>query len=81
MDDSPIVPIIIGENDRATHVAATLQAAGFDIRAIRPPTVPPGTARLRLSVRAALDEETIGRCVRTLAAALQGAAPWHAVSS
>jgi 8-amino-7-oxononanoate synthase len=41
--DSPIIPIIIGENERAVAVARELQAAGFDVRAIRPPTVPAGT--------------------------------------
>jgi 8-amino-7-oxononanoate synthase len=80
-DESPIVPILIGENERASQVAAALQAAGFDIRAIRPPTVPPGTARLRLSVHATLDEGIIDRFVRALADALQGATPWSAVSS
>ena len=40
--DSPIIPVIIGENDRAVAVARELQAAGFDVRAIRPPTVPRG---------------------------------------
>ena len=48
--DSPIIPIIIGENERAVKVARELQAAGFDVRAIRPPTVPAGTARLRVTV-------------------------------
>jgi 8-amino-7-oxononanoate synthase len=47
---SPILPLILGEDARAVAVAAAVQAAGFDVRAIRPPTVPPGTARLRLSI-------------------------------
>jgi len=64
--DSPIIPIIIGENDRAVAVAGALQAAGFDERAIRPPTVPPGTARLRISVNVGLSEEIIDRFVRRL---------------
>jgi 8-amino-7-oxononanoate synthase len=80
-DESPIVPVVIGDNDRATQVAAGLQAAGFDVRAIRPPTVPAGTARLRVSVHASLDEGTIDRFVRALADALEGATPWSAVSS
>jgi 8-amino-7-oxononanoate synthase len=45
-----IQPVIIGENARALAMANRLQEAGFDVRAIRPPTVPPGTARLRLSI-------------------------------
>ncbi len=45
---SPIQPIILGADARAMAFASALQEAGFDIRAIRPPTVPEGTARLRL---------------------------------
>lgn len=47
---SPIQPIILGTDARAMRFAESLQAAGFDIRAIRPPTVPEGTARLRLTL-------------------------------
>ncbi|MET4261419.1 8-amino-7-oxononanoate synthase [Bradyrhizobium sp. S3.12.5] len=69
---SQIVPYIVGDNARAIRLASALQARGFDIRGIRPPTVPAGTARLRISltlnageddVRAMLDalfEETRG---------------------
>jgi 8-amino-7-oxononanoate synthase len=64
--DSPIVPVIIGENDRAVAIAAALQQAGFDVRAIRPPTVPQGAARLRISVNVGLSEETLDRFVRLL---------------
>ena len=44
------VPVILGEDARAMAVAAALQDQGFDVRGIRPPTVPAGTARLRLSI-------------------------------
>lgn len=47
---SQIQPIIIGEDARAVALATALQARGHDIRAIRPPTVPEGTARLRLAL-------------------------------
>ena len=47
---SPILPVLLGEDRRAMAAAAELQAAGFDIRGIRPPTVPPGTARLRITL-------------------------------
>jgi 8-amino-7-oxononanoate synthase len=66
--DSPIVPIIIGENDRAVAIAASLQQAGFDVRAIRPPTVSAGTARLRVSVNVGLTEEILDRFVEKLCA-------------
>ena len=58
---SQIVPVMIGDNQRAVAVARELQAAGFDVRAIRPPTVPPGTARLRVSLNCGLTEETLDR--------------------
>jgi len=66
--DSPIIPVIIGENERAVAVAAALQHAGFDVRAIRPPTVPQGTARLRISVNAGLSEQILERFVENLCA-------------
>lgn len=47
---SQIIPIMIGDNSRTMHIAAQLQQTGFDIRGIRPPTVPEGTSRLRLSL-------------------------------
>lgn len=52
---SQIVPVVLGENERAVRVARTLQARGFDVRAVRPPAVPEGTARLRVSVNAGLE--------------------------
>lgn len=48
---SPIVPILTGDNATAIALQEGLAAAGFDARAIRPPTVPEGTARLRVTVR------------------------------
>lgn len=47
---SQIQPVVIGEDRRAVRLAEALQARGYDIRAIRPPTVPEGTARLRLAL-------------------------------
>lgn len=66
---SQIIPVILGSNDRAISVAETLQHDGFDVRAIRPPTVPDGTARLRLSVNASLSETILDRFVDALGAA------------
>lgn len=62
-----IVPIIIGEDTVAVDFANKLQAAGFDLRAIRPPTVPEGTSRLRISVHANHSKDLL----RELAACIQ----------
>jgi len=48
--DSQICPIIIGDDRAAIQIAAQLQRSGFDVRGIRPPTVPEGTSRLRVSL-------------------------------
>lgn len=64
---SQIVPLVLGEDARAMTVAAALQQAGFDVRGIRPPTVAPGSARLRISITL-----NIGRAdVEALAATLK----------
>ena len=62
----PIIPVIIGENNQAIEVANYLQKEGFDVRAIRPPTVAPKTARLRISVHADHSEKTIDRLATAL---------------
>ena len=54
-----IVPIMIGDDEKAVQVAVALQAAGYDVRAIRPPTVPEGTARLRVSLGFGLEEQIL----------------------
>ena len=56
---SQILPVIIGESDPAMRIAEMIQTAGFDVRAIRPPTVPAGTSRLRISITLHLDESSI----------------------
>ena len=68
---SHIVPVRIDGNDAAVAVAEAMQADGFDVRAIRPPSVPPGTARLRISVNVNLTDDVIERCVASLASACQ----------
>lgn len=69
--DSPILPILIGDNDKAVAIALELQRAGFDVRAIRPPTVPVGTARLRVSINVNLTEEILDQFVGALRSAMQ----------
>ena len=78
---SQIVPIHVGGNEAAVSIAGTLQAAGFDVRAIRPPSVAPGSARLRVSVNTRVGETTLDRFVERLAKALQEAGLCSAVSS
>lgn len=67
---SPIMPLIIGEDARTMAIAARLQAQGFDVRGIRPPTVPSGTARLRLSITLNVDTAIIDALAETLTEAL-----------
>ncbi|KQM18616.1 8-amino-7-oxononanoate synthase [Sphingomonas sp. Leaf24] len=56
---SQIMPLIVGDDGRAMAMAAAVQAAGFDVRGIRPPTVPAGTARLRISLTLNVDAAAI----------------------
>jgi len=67
---SHIVPVLIGANARAVAIAEKLQAAGFDVRAVRPPTVPEGTARLRVSLNEGLPEAVIDQFADALEQAL-----------
>ncbi|MBT2189238.1 8-amino-7-oxononanoate synthase [Sphingobium nicotianae] len=67
---SQILPVILGDDARTMRVAAALQAAGFDVRGIRPPTVPRGTARLRVSLTLNVDEGVVAALGEALQAAL-----------
>ncbi len=80
-DASQILPVVVGKNDRATTLAEALQTRGFDVRAIRPPSVPTGTARLRVSVNAGLTEDQLGRFVDALQDCLSGVERCTAASS
>ena len=63
---SPIVPLIIGDAARALALSTMLEEAGFLVTAIRPPTVPDGTARLRFTFTAAHQDADIDRLASTL---------------
>jgi 8-amino-7-oxononanoate synthase len=56
---SHVVPIVVGEDGAAVALAAGLRARGFDVRAIRPPTVPVGTARLRVALTLNVTESAV----------------------
>jgi 8-amino-7-oxononanoate synthase len=56
---SQIVPVLIGGEREALELAKKLEARGFLVAAIRPPTVPPGTSRLRISLSAAHGSEDV----------------------
>lgn len=72
---SQILPIVVGTDARATSVAARMQSKGFDIRAVRPPTVPEGTARLRISITLNATENDIDAMTESLAEALSRSEP------
>lgn len=56
---SPIVPVVVGEAQAALDLSTALEARGFLVVAIRPPTVPAGTARLRVAFSAAHGEDQV----------------------
>jgi 7-keto-8-aminopelargonate synthetase-like enzyme len=63
---SPIVPLIIGEAQRTVEISAYLREANIHAPAIRPPTVPPGSSRIRMVVRADHTEDEITTLLRAL---------------
>ena len=65
---SPIIPIIVGTPVRALAMAAALMDQGIFCPAVRPPTVPPGTSRLRISLTCEHSEDDIARLAQALAA-------------
>lgn len=63
---TPIQPVLIGDSDRAMQLSAGLRKQGILITAIRPPTVPRGTARLRVTLSAAHSEADVDRLLEAL---------------
>lgn len=70
-----IQPVIVHEDARAVRLAEALQRRGFDVRAIRPPTVPEGTARIRIALTLNVTEADVIALVRALGEELAGLAP------
>ncbi len=68
--ETPIQPIVVGTSAAALAVSAALEATGFWVTAIRPPTVPQGTARLRVTLSTTHTESDVDRLVESLAHAL-----------
>ncbi|UWS08932.1 8-amino-7-oxononanoate synthase [Phaeobacter inhibens] len=64
---SQILPVVIGDDKRTMALASAMQAQGYDIRGIRPPTVPRGTSRLRLSITLNTGAQVITRMFEDLA--------------
>jgi 8-amino-7-oxononanoate synthase len=71
--ETPIQPLILGANEEALEVMGALRAHGFWVPAIRPPTVPEGSARLRIALNAAHSEVDVERLVSALRKSAQGA--------
>lgn len=65
--DSPIQPVMIGDNAATMRIAAKLKAAGFLVGAIRPPSVPHGSSRLRISLSTLHTDEQVDGLVAALA--------------
>ena len=65
-DETPIFPIIVGDNERALLLAYELELRGIIITAIRPPTVPVGESRLRMTVTASHSQEQLDYVANTL---------------
>jgi 8-amino-7-oxononanoate synthase len=66
---TPIQPLLVGSSDEALHLSQQMENAGFYIPAIRPPTVPAGKARLRITLSAAHAPADIERLLDALASA------------
>ena len=72
--DTAVQALLIGANDEALRVMGVLADAGLWVPAIRPPTVPAGTARLRIALSAAHTTEDVAALLRGLATAAQARA-------
>jgi len=78
LSESPIQPLILGTSAEALRISAHLREQGILVPAIRPPTVPEGTARLRISLSAAHSEQDVLRLAAALRQACSRGVPAHA---
>ncbi|NHF72041.1 8-amino-7-oxononanoate synthase [Paracoccus xiamenensis] len=65
--NSQIIPVVLADDAKTMRAASELQDAGFDVRGIRPPTVPRGTSRLRISITGNVSNDDISQLFQTLA--------------
>ena len=68
--DSNIVPVMVGEASRAVAAAERICNCGYWVKAVRPPTVPAGTSRLRLSLNASMDWQQLAPLSSVIAESL-----------
>ncbi len=66
--ETQIVPVLVGKNEPALEFAAALRARGLMAVALRPPTVPPGRARVRFSLSAAHSPADLARALQIIVA-------------
>jgi 8-amino-7-oxononanoate synthase len=64
--EGPILPVVLGSNERALSAMRELRRRGILVQAIRPPTVPAGAARLRLTAHADWPDDAVARIVEGL---------------
>jgi 8-amino-7-oxononanoate synthase len=69
--DGPIIPVLIGDETRTMRIGATLARTGFLVGAVRPPTVPPGSSRLRITASAAHTRDQIDGLAGALEVAIR----------
>ncbi|AOH83597.1 8-amino-7-oxononanoate synthase [Sphingomonas panacis] len=67
---SQILPLVLGDDTTTMRVAGAVQAAGYDVRGIRPPTVPAGSSRLRISVTLNASQADVDGLAQAIGAAL-----------
>jgi 8-amino-7-oxononanoate synthase len=67
-----VVSVVLGDPQRALAAAAACERGGIRVGCFRPPTVPEGTSRLRIAIRADLTDDDVARAIRVIAAAIGG---------
>ena len=76
--DSQIQPIVLGDDALTIEVASSLQQAGFDVRGVRPPTVPEGTSRLRVSLTLNVTAEAVSALLERISDTTGNRQTWAA---